>query len=849
MTVIVALLKPVMDFGTAAIVVLLKSITDSVTLTVTVIVVLLKSTMDFMTAAVSRFKPVKVAVTAAVSRFKPVKVAVTAAIARFKPVKVAVSFTVTIAVVLLMSPTVAGAQEEKNPPLLLEAGEILYSGDGRSVRASGGAAVSWQGRSLRAEEIHYNLESGILTTSAGATFTSEEGDQYFAHELVLQDDFARGTASLILGFLSDESQVFAETMEFDENANGNSIIRMFSASYSACRCQMEENDASAGAVSVAVSADGSSPPHGLEGEDELSWQVNADSVVWDTESRTVRYRNARIKLFGRTILYTPYISLPDPGVERRSGFLTPRFAASSYLGQFTQLRYYFAVAPDTNLQLEPFLSSQRGPGLGMVLEQVYENGDLSLEGQLTQSIPGDARGEESIRRQRGYIFADYSTDITRHWRAGLLADIASDKSYLSEYRIDPQRAQQSQRVWLEGFSDTHYLRAQGIRYQSLRQNETPESEELRQPSVLPLLDWHWRGAPWRGYYPEVVLGLRALRRPRLGNSQRVTLRPSVSRNHINALGQVVSGNLALQSSFYAFTARSARALQTAPDPTAASGSNDRRTKGNFYPLGSIGWRWPLVLGAPEDRRRHLLEPRVQLAGVLGSPNLTGIPNEESQSLELDRARLFLLNRYPGLDQTEEGVRLDYGTSLRSSFGAGRDIEFFLGQSRRLDDKNVRAPEYSGFQDSRTDWVAEVHGRRYDTFSVSSAFRLAHSDYKVTSHDTEFRVGRVDGVHMVAGYFYGLEHPPPENILKREELEARVGTPLPSRGWRSEFFFVRDLERVQTRRVGLDFLYEDPCLEFVVSLFQDYIGEAGSVDPESGIFIGFNLRTLSAVRVR
>ncbi|MGR4000952.1 MAG: LPS assembly protein LptD [Alphaproteobacteria bacterium] len=755
---------------------------------------------------------------------------------------VTVGVIIGIALALALATSSATAQEiQKNPPLLLEAGEIVYESNQTVVHATGGALVSWQGQSIKAEEIHYDLASGTITTSPGAVLSSEEGDQYFAHKLTLQDDFAHGTASLILGFLSDDSQVFAESMEFDEDEDGNGIVRMVSASYSACRCQLEKSQ-----LEKSEGKKAEAPPHGLEGEGELSWQVNADSVVWDQKGRTVRYRNARIRLFGRTILYTPYISLPDPDVERRSGLLTPRFAASSYLGQFTQLRYYFPVAPDTNLQLEPFLSSQRGPGLGVSLDQLYEHGSLSIEGQATRSIPGEARGEKSIRRQRGYIFANYSTDISQHWRAGLNADVASDKSYLSEYRIDPQRAQQSQRIWAEGFSDTHYLRAQGISYQSLRQDETAQSEEIRQPAVLPLLDWHWRGNPWRSYYPEFVLGLRALKRPNLGNSQRITMRPSLSRYHINNFGQVVSASLALQSSFYAYNERSLRALQGLP--ANASPRNERRTKGNFYPLGSLGWRWPLVLGRSKGKWRHLLEPRVQLAGVLGSPNRSEIPNEESQSLELDRARLFLLNRYPGLDQTEEGVRLDYGVSLRSDFGGSRGVGLFLGQSRRLDNKNIRAPEYSGFQDRRTDWVSEVEGDWDEVFNMRSAFRLAHSDYKITSHDTEFRLGREDGIHLEAGYFYGLAHPPPENLLKREELEARLGAPL-SKGWRSELFFVRDLERVQTRRVGLDFVYEDPCLDIVVSLFQDYVGEPGRADEQSGIFIGFNLRNLSSVKVR
>ena len=337
------------------------------------------------------------------------------------------------------------AEKGQTDRLQLEADEIIYEREDELVRALGDARVAWRGRVLRAEEIRYDLALGEVTTGANAVFITENGDRHFGDNLRFSDDFAQGSAVRLRSLLADDSQLYAEEAELKASESGGRLFTLLDAAYSACRCEepgWEEAAAGKGAGGAAAGGasegnDGSAPPGGgLEGGEELSWRVDADRVEWDADEQTIRYYKARLRLFNVAIAYAPYLSLPDPTVERRSGFLEPSFRSDSYLGSIIRIPYYFAIAPDTNFQLSPFYSTKRGFGSGLQLEQLYSKSRLDLKGEATKSAPAAVREDDTARRQRGYLFAKYRTDINDNWRAALEVEAVTDKDYLREYRVD-----------------------------------------------------------------------------------------------------------------------------------------------------------------------------------------------------------------------------------------------------------------------------------------------------------------------------------------------------------------------------------------------------------------------------
>ena len=753
--------------------------------------------------------------------------------------------------VVLAGSGLARAQDLQSSPLRLEAGQLVYEENEKFARATGGARVSWNGRTITADEILYDLENGILTMSPGGVVSTAEGDRYYADQLVVQDDFSAGTAAQIFGFLSDDSQIFAGETILQEDATGARQMHLDNISYSACRCA--DSQAKGGDRLSALADD--SVPTGLEGEDELSWSLHADRATWDQDRGVVRYHNARLKLFGIPALFTPYISLPDPTVERRTGFLAPEIRADEYLGQFTLLRYFVNLQPNTNLELHPFLATKRGPGLGVDLEHSTRHEHIFLQGQFTRSEPQTPTGDFLNRRNRGYVFFDATSDLNKRWRAGVSIDSASDKRYLREYRVRSSVAQLSQRGWLERFGRNTYLRLRTIGYQNLREESLSiATQEIRQPVVLPQADWYWFGTPKRGFYPELHASARILNRKNLGNSRRISLRPSVRRTITTKGGHIWDGQVVLQSSAYSFS-RAAFLASRGLSQSAAGASGEQHAVLVSYTSASFGWRMPLVVARGQNagstavdgtRALHLLEPRVQLVTVAGSPEREDIPNEESQSLSLDRARLFRINRYPGSDRSEEGSRIDYGASWTSRFSEQRGFSTFLGQSTYLNKYRQEKRRYAGFAEKRTDWVTTFNAEWDQWIALDSVLRIDEESPRINLHDSELRVGREDELHATLGYFYGLERPPPEDLAHREEVNLRFSLPLYD-NLSSELGLIRDTAANQTRRVESVFIYEDDCLRLDVGFFQKYTGTPENIEKDRGVFFVIDLKPLLGAR--
>ncbi|MGL6018358.1 MAG: LPS assembly protein LptD [Gibbsiella quercinecans] len=113
----------------------------------------------------------------------------------------------------------------------------------------------------------------------------------------------------------------------------------------------------------------------LPGDD--SWTVVGSEVIHDREEQVAEIWNARFKIAGVPVFYSPYLQLPV-GDKRRSGFLIPNAKYGSNNGFQFVLPYYWNIAPNFDATITPNYMSKRGlqwqtefryltqPGLGTV---------------------------------------------------------------------------------------------------------------------------------------------------------------------------------------------------------------------------------------------------------------------------------------------------------------------------------------------------------------------------------------------------------------------------------------------------------------------------------------------------
>ena len=68
-----------------------------------------------------------------------------------------------------------------------------------------------------------------------------------------------------------------------------------------------------------------------EGEKCPPWTLQASKMTHNNKNKTIYYDNY-FKIYDIPIFYFPFLSHPDPTVDRRSGLLTPSFSDSKNLG-------------------------------------------------------------------------------------------------------------------------------------------------------------------------------------------------------------------------------------------------------------------------------------------------------------------------------------------------------------------------------------------------------------------------------------------------------------------------------------------------------------------------------------
>ena len=115
-----------------------------------------------------------------------------------------------------------------------------------------------------------------------------------------------------------------------------------------------------------------------------SWYIAADGVDLDFDENEGVARNGVLYFKGVPLLASPYLTFPVKK-ERKSGFLLPTYGVSSRSGFDISVPYYFNLAPNYDLTLQPRFFSKRGPQLGGEFRYMGDSYSGSLVGTYMSS--------------------------------------------------------------------------------------------------------------------------------------------------------------------------------------------------------------------------------------------------------------------------------------------------------------------------------------------------------------------------------------------------------------------------------------------------------------------------------
>ena len=118
------------------------------------------------------------------------------------------------------------------------------------------------------------------------------------------------------------------------------------------------------------------------------WQIRARRIIHDQQERQLYFDDAVLRLMDVPIFYIPRLRLPDPTLERATGFLTPTLKSSSKLGWGLKLPYFIKLGDHADFTVTPYLGTKTTT-FELGFRRAFRTGDISLRArtQTMKSFP------------------------------------------------------------------------------------------------------------------------------------------------------------------------------------------------------------------------------------------------------------------------------------------------------------------------------------------------------------------------------------------------------------------------------------------------------------------------------
>jgi LPS-assembly protein len=690
-----------------------------------------------------------------------------------------------VLVALLIAPPVARAQQDVPAgQALLMADHLEFDSKTRVTTAEGNVEVLQGGRHLWADRLRYDQNADRIDAEGNVTLLEPTGEALYAERLTLSDDLKSGVAEQLRARLTDNS-LFAAAGGRRTEGNRTELDK---AVYSPCPlCQ-----------------NSTSPP---------LWQIEAQRVVHDQTEHTITYHNAFFELYGVPVAYTPYLSHPDPTVERKSGFLAPSFGNNSELGLLLQTPYYFALAPNYDLTFSPIFASRENPVLALEYRHLLPSGKFDLAGSGTYATEAgsNANPTPTDKTFRGHLEGNGSFNLTQDARWGYDLAVTTDNTYLRRYNFSNDNVL-TNRLFTEKVWDRNYAALNGYAFQGLRSSD--HQDEI--PFAVPLAEAELKSQPglWGSHFT-LDSSLLALTRTGGLDTRRLSTTGGWEVPWASALGDQYRLALSLQGDAY-YTNGNTQTL-------GSDGGSD--VAGRVLPRLTADWSWPWIgdtLGVTP-----MIEPLASFTWTLDDPTNNGIPNEDSQDLEVDDSSLFDPNRYAGLDRVEGGARISYGLRFGAYGDSGELLSGLFGQSFRISGREDQFDPDTGINEPLSDYVGRIDVTPDPSFRVRYRFRLDQATLTPTRNE----IGAIFGPRRVrfdVTYLSLGDDPSVDDPQSREEITAGVSLGLlPSLSLRAQTR--RNLQEDQTIWTKFGLVYRHPCLTLVAGIERSNTQQADAAD--------------------
>ncbi|MCX7890213.1 MAG: LPS assembly protein LptD [Rhodobacteraceae bacterium] len=670
----------------------------------------------------------------------------------------------------------------------LVADRVILTGD-RRITAEGNVEVFFRGAHLTATRIIYDEATDRLTVDGPIRLSDGKGTFILGSSADISRDLRDGIIAGARMVMQDRLQV-AGTELTRRSGRYTELTHAVASSCQVCP----------------------SNPRPL-------WEIRAASVRHDDVTRKLTFTGAQLRLWGVPVAYLPRLTMPDPTVDRATGFLVPTLRSTSDLGTGIRLPYFIALGPSRDLTLTPYWSPGGTRTLGLRYRQAFAAGTVELNGALSRDVllPGETRG---------YMFGTGRFDLPRDFRLDLSVQAVSDPAYILDYGLGDIDRLASGAV-LSRMRPDRFIDARFFHYRSIREGE----DNATLPTDVGDLTFV------RRFSPDILGGAGGLSLALHGHR-----RTSTETGDLNGDGAADGRDIARASLSVDWRRNwilpqgilGAVMAEATADIYGISG--DPAYPGTvlrFTPAIAAELRWPWVR-ATRGGAIDTIEPVAQI--VLSPDSPTAVPNDDSLVVEFDEGNLFALNRFPGADAREGGLRANIGLGWTREDPRGWSLGLAAGRVLRAGDLGQFSAG-SGLSGTASDWLVAASLRTQGGLTLTNR-ALFGPDLSFTRNELRFGWDGAS-LDLEGTYVWMLADPSESRPLDTSELTFDAGWQF-GEGWRGLVSTRYDLAADRAARAGIGLQFRNECATVDLSLSRRFTSST-SVSPSTdfGLNIAFS----------
>lgn len=703
--------------------------------------------------------------------------------------------------------------ELKTPPrgtqVQVTADRIAYNARTRVATATGRVVITYGKYVLVATEVTYDQRNDRLRAEGEVRLTEPGGNVLEADVAELWNRFRDGFAEHLRLLLTNDATI---TAEYARRSDG--VITVYTkVTYTRCK--------------TCVLPDGTPV-----------WQIKSAEVTHNEDEGTIYHRDATFEFLGLPVLWLPYLSHPDPTVDRRSGFLIPSFGYSSEYGFGAEIPYFWALAPNYDITFRPLFTTKQGPLARAEWRHRLPKGQYSIDAGAIYQLDTDLR-PPGDRHFRGFARTKGDFDINERWTWGWDVTATTDETFMRRYDID-ERTELLSYGHLTGLDGRNYFTARALHFQGLLAGD----DEATFPLVLPYVRHSYtfdrpvlggefgidtnaysltRDEPWSPF-PTVN---------QAGQQSRAVVEARWQRQMIGGLGQVVTPFAKMRGDIYV--------TDDLPNPELNI-LEDEQVTGRALPTIGLDMRWPFLRS--DAVGQHIVTPVAQIISSANEYDEDDISKEDAIQVNFDATSLFLHDRFMGYDRFEGGTRANVGLLYTLLLPTGGFAKASFGQSYQIAGKNSFI-DNSGLAGTESDLVGAMALQPFENLQLFYQARFDEATLDVQSQEA----GVIADFWRLTTMFNYVDvgaEPPYGRLSDQEQVWGTAQFHL-GYGWSMLGGLRYDLERDKLVRGEIGFGYDCDCFAFQVYYRRDNTSDR-DIEKSDAVMLRLEFKTLGSSKI-